>query len=264
MKYFLIILFSFTLQVNAQKNLVQLFETAAVNCKGDSSSFVYENDTLRIDYVFWANNGIMAFRILNKSDKPLYINWFKSAYIGDGVRSQYWSDNAKLAVNYEAIAKANSVNFPPVKGYIGSTIADKSAQEKISSIPPKSCLQKLSIYLIEEPFKKWGSDFTQSTVPRHDNAKVQTVIYSKQFTSDNSPLNFRNFLALSFKDDFSNEFYLDNQFYVQSVTVMERDHFWDDVPTIENQYQDYRDFPNRNYHITRFKRGTSFFLRVKQ
>ena len=45
------------------------------------------------------------------------------------------------------------------------------------------------------------------------------------FRRKNSLVHFRNFLTFSFKEDFSTEFYADNEFYVSEMDEMDEKHF---------------------------------------
>jgi len=242
---------------------VQIYETEGVNIKKTKDYYTYENDTLRIDYVFWADGGVMAFRVINKTEKPLYIDWFKSAYISNTGRSQYWNERIKQEISREGISRRNTIVFPAVQGYTGSLIAERVNTEKISFIPPKSFIEKNACYLTEVYFTKWDTGYTQQTVPRRDDPKIQTVISYKAFTKETSPLNFKNFLTLSFNENFISEFYIQHEFYVKSVTAMERNHFWDDVADSHvNDNADWKSFKNSFYSKTQYKKGADFYYQT--
>ena len=241
---------------------IQLYETESTNAKKTKDCYTYENDTIRVDYVFWADGGVIAFRVLNKTNKPIYVDWFKSSYISNSQRYQYWTDKTKTEVNFEAVSRRNTIDFPAIIGYSGSAVATRTKPERISFIPPKSYIQKIGYYLTQSHFTNWETDFTKKTEPRKDQPKIMTTIYSKQFSKETSPLVFRNFLTASFKEDFSSEFYVDNEFYVKSVTDIERNQFWDDLPNPDNRTYDYRDFKNPYYSTTHFKNPTDFYFKT--
>ncbi|MCW3127827.1 MAG: hypothetical protein JWO03_3485 [Bacteroidetes bacterium] len=256
----LLVLCSFS---GAKQFIIQIYETEGVNIKKYQDYYTYENDTLRMDYVFWADGGVMAFRIINKTDKPLYINWFKSAYVSNIGRSQYWNEQNKQEISREGISRRNKIVYPAVKGYTGSVAADRVKPEKISFIPPNSFIEKNSCYLTEEYFTDWGKDYKLSIVPRHDDPKFETKIFEKEFTPSNSPLTFRNFVTLSFNEHFTSEFYISHDFYVKSITAMERNHFWDDVVDEHvNDTHDWRSFRNNFYSKTQYKKGADFYYQT--
>ena len=50
--------------------------------------FNFENDSVKITYSFYGNNAPVSIQVFNKLDKPLYIDWQRSAaIIGDNAVS---------------------------------------------------------------------------------------------------------------------------------------------------------------------------------
>ena len=71
---------------------VQLFKTSTTNTKLINDKFVYENDTLKIEYFFWEQKGVMSFEITNKFGLPIYIDWKNSSFIVNDQKLNYWED----------------------------------------------------------------------------------------------------------------------------------------------------------------------------
>ena len=59
------------------KSSVQVYETKSTNTSVENGLSVYENDSLKITYSFWAENGLITFAIYNKLNVPLYVDWKK-------------------------------------------------------------------------------------------------------------------------------------------------------------------------------------------
>ena len=57
-----------------------------------NNELVFENDTVKITYDFWAKNGIMSFNIYNNFNEPVYFDWKKSAFIPNNKMISYWRD----------------------------------------------------------------------------------------------------------------------------------------------------------------------------
>lgn len=97
---------------------VLLIEVQSTNCSSVGDFLNYENDTIRVAYAFWAENGKMGIFIYNKSDKPIYIDWKKCSFIIEGTKQDYWQD----------ITTMNSSSSSSVSGYSESqaTSATKS------------------------------------------------------------------------------------------------------------------------------------------
>ena len=196
---------------------VQLYETEATNSIEKNNSYIYENDTLKIVYLFWADKGQLRFSIYNKTTKPLYIDWFKSALITNSSAKDYFKDKQRFG-------------FIPPKSYISNSANNPLAYSH---------------------YTKWGTDYTQKTEARNDNPKAHTTISSKQFTKENSPWNFRNYLTFSFNENFSNEFSVENEYYVKTISAMDVRQFWDSIPQ------------NGNSTTTRYEKAKDFYLKVK-
>ena len=78
--------------VGCTPQYMQVFNIESNKAKLSKDFFVYENDTVKISYSFWANHGLMAFSIYNKLDKPIYIDWKNSAFIYNSNKLNYWID----------------------------------------------------------------------------------------------------------------------------------------------------------------------------
>ena len=121
---------------------VQLFETKSTNSILENGLFVYETDTIKITYAFWADKGIISFSIYNKLENPIYIDWKKSAFIDNSNKLNYWVDEE---INTSISYNANYFyNGPLLKaGYsisegVGMEVSKKLKAERITFIPPKS------------------------------------------------------------------------------------------------------------------------------
>jgi len=73
-------------------NRVQVYDTAATNCKITDGYWVYESDTIKVTYEFWGNKGVMSISIYNKIDRPIYIDWENSSFIHNDKKLDYWVD----------------------------------------------------------------------------------------------------------------------------------------------------------------------------
>ena len=206
----------------------QIFQTVSPNLKKDGKSFLtYENDTLIIKYYFWANEGILAFSIFNKLDKPIYIDWKKSSYIKNGTKIDYWVDEEIFnSTTYVSSLSGRSAIWSGLGVSISAaeTSAKRSKPERLTFIAPKSLYSKSSFKLYDEKELVLSSrspiDLMQSVYDKKKSVKT----YIATFHKENSPLVFRNFLSVSTSEKFETEAYIDNEFYVSKVT---------ELPTVE-------------------------------
>ena len=77
------------------KSFIQIFDTSTRNCKSQNGFFVFENDTLKITYSFWASKGVMSFAVYNKLNKPIYVDWKNSSFIQNDNKMDYWVDETQ-------------------------------------------------------------------------------------------------------------------------------------------------------------------------
>lgn len=257
MKLFIYLLV-FTVLVSGCKSYIQVFETKTINTVKEGEFYVYETDTLKITYAFWTKKGILSFSVYNKLDKPIYIDWKKSSYIDNSNKFNYWVDEEIIkSVSYYGSYFYDGPLLKPgfsINEGIGAVAASKVKVERITFIPPKSNYYRSQFYLLPLSYYEFDlkSDFTDTN--RNDKPKKTTRVYYNEFSKQNSPLDFRNFLAFSMTEDFEDEFYVDNEFYLSKMLEMDYRHF---------KYREKEE--NGNYvYIRPFKKQTSFYLYVPE
>jgi hypothetical protein len=195
------------------------------------SYLTFENDTIQIVYSFWNENGIMAFNVYNKLNVPLYIDWKKSSFIDMGNKLDYFFDievkknNASYTnylnnrkINFTDLFSLNNVGFVS-----GQEISRK--EERITFIPPKSSINLSKYLIMPDSFFGLNNDYRLRIDERSDNPKKTTKVYYKELNENTSPKKFRNFLTLSLTENFGNEFYIDNSFFISKIEIIDDIHF---------------------------------------
>lgn len=186
--------------------------------KEDNGQFYYEDDTIKILYSFWEENGIMAFSIFNKLNVPIYVDWKKSSFISYGVKSNYYSENEVVET------KGKSVNSPYLfKGtydwsrwYQGDVNTWQSnsvvlKDERIMFLPPKASTGKAK-YKLTNGYANMDNAYNKK-VGDDKQIKVRVLDIDK----DSTDFFFRNFITYSTKESFDNEYYINNEFYIRKV-----------------------------------------------
>lgn len=168
------------------------------NTKQIQNGLVFENDSIKITYKFWTLNGAMSFDIYNKLNIPVYFDWKKSAFIPNDKMKSYWQDETNT------IGVSASSAYYIYGGTFGGKIKSKSKsirEERVGVVLPHSFI----------------SSNKYSLVP------PKTTFPIKTFNISNSPLRFRNYLTISIFEQFDKDvFYIDNEFFVQSVEKIRR------------------------------------------
>lgn len=228
--------------------MIQIFETQTNNTKLKEDYYVYETDTVRISYNFWAKNGVVEMEIYNKLDKPIYVDWKSSAFIYNGTKLNYWED--------ETISNSTGIYGGyfykgPLTSQLGAHVSTTVTQkpEKITFIPPNSNYYRSQFYLMPISYYELSLNTQSVVVPRKDNPKKMTTVYSQDFSSENSPLKFRNFLAFSLFENCTSLFYTDNGFYLSAIKEMD--------------YRHYRGYDDLNMSYEAAYKRTAFYIPIQ-
>jgi len=264
MRLFVICIVVVTL-VGCSPRYVQLFKTKANNSISTDSTYKYESDTLLINYSFWYNKGIMAFSIYNKLSIPLYIDWKRSSFVSNIYKFNYWSDEvvtkgksftSTVGSSYGGIFRYNGPLIIPYLTLNNTSTASSSSfeskavkPERITFIPPKSVIYKSTYFLTDKDYAdKTGS--IQSLEKRADKPKrKKTTVYTKSFSKANSPIVFRNFMTISTSENFNNESYIDNGFFVHEIKLIDKRHF--EVWQLDSK--------GKTIYVNKYKKGVDFF-----
>jgi hypothetical protein len=181
-------------------------------------AFVLETDTMRLAYDFYSPNGSVRFIIRNKLNRPLYIDWGKSAFIQGTDRVPYWED----AVEFNTRFRSTGIDWTSwLSTNRGSVQGTMRREDRISFIPPGTEIRQVKF--IAKPgdqlrFKPTLTPETESVRVRTQTGReIDSPLLRYRFEESSSPLVFRNYLTFSTDERFTNEFYVDSQFYVTEV-----------------------------------------------
>lgn len=181
--------------------------------QNDKSEFLIENDSVSISYSFYGENGPIHIALFNKLDKPLYIDWGKSALIVNGQSSSLYKDESRITANateYKIIPESTIVNST---SNIEGTIAKN---DKVTFIPPHSNISA-NRYVLRSKFFDTPVQLSERKALYTTQGKVNARKFS--FSKEDSPLSFRIFLSISGDESFKNPVQLDNTFWVSDYFV---------------------------------------------
>ena len=196
----------------------RLIECEAVDGRTDGNkNIVFENDTVKVEYNLWGENGNMYFNVYNKLSVPLYVDWYKCAYI-EGERKY----------DYTGVIKERKTFIPPMTkvsnpvqyyllGDVTTVYATSNAsgsKVKITGVDLRND-KNSTVEQVAKTYKKSGKE----------------KVFSKSYTSATSPLNFRSFITVSTCESADectngkNMLFIDNSFYVKKITEMKQKQF---------------------------------------
>lgn len=247
------------------KSYIQVYETNSNLSEDEENFYIYENDTLKITYSFWMEKGVMAFTIYNKLDKPIYIDWKKSSYIDNSVKLNYWEEEERNKTvsshrGYYYSGPLLRAGISPSFG-ITSSVSTTIKVERVTFIPPQSNYYRSEFRIMPYGYYK---KISKENVEYHTsikNSDKTTKVYVINFVKNNSPLIFRNFLTFSLSENFNNEFYVDNEFYVTKISEMSEKQFGGYKLNETGKWYVRDDTGNKVYE-SNYEKPTSFFIKV--
>lgn len=218
MKYTFFLLFALTLLVSCTPT-IQVVTLRGSNVHPAEEGLVLDNDTLTLQYSFASERGEMKLSVVNKLNKPLYIDWKQSSFIIGQTKFDYWHDVADVNVSTSGyIYRYGHSNISSVNLSTGGSI---TKENPVSFIPPHTKATKRQfIVLPNGTVPTLGTPAISQEQARWATKSKKTVtIHTYTYPSEHSPLRFRNYLTLSTDRDFKTEFYIDTQFWASNVRV---------------------------------------------
>lgn len=213
---------------------VQVYDIASVS-KLDQNKYdqyTFENDTVIVNYMFWASRGKMQVKIENKLLVPIYINWSQSTYTIEGVEipmspyiDKFTDKEYKMYEKYKvADPTLTDMDYEWKKQtHTGQPVKEK---DQIIEILSKSTYTKGNYYLA--PIAGLVID-TNATciVDKHSTIKNQKAfVYVKEYTQNDSPIKFASKLVVSTDKSFTSKVSsITQNFYVSKISEMDAKHF---------------------------------------
>jgi len=201
----------------SQKTL--LYETKS-NLPMDHSKnqYIFDNDTLRIEYDFWANKGILSYRIFNKLDVPIYIDWKKSSFILNGRKLDYWTD--------QTATKTSGYSYGYYRNlWLSESASVTSHPERVLFLAPKSYI-RADRFVICPVASRIPDDANHSIIPVPSVSGKFISVRRQEYDESGSPLVFRNYLTYSLTEQSTAENHINNAFYVVKVYELKRMDFF--------------------------------------
>lgn len=175
----------------------------------DVKGFVLETDSVQISYQFNAPNGPVQIEIYNKTLRPLYLDWSKSAIVVNGETHPYWRNESSIS----AVADGRIVATDRRTTYSSQSISGKlSRPARTDFIPPNSSLRKAPVTLAPEFFTRPAVAQNKRT---ESKGALEVKIY--EYDSSDSPLQFRSYLTISTDPDFVTVSTFDHAFWISHI-----------------------------------------------
>ncbi|MBD1385243.1 hypothetical protein IDJ75_08125 [Mucilaginibacter rigui] len=166
-----------------------------------TGDFEFENDSVKIAYSFYGPNAPVTVNVQNKLNKPLYIDWQKSALIIDGAAVSYAPDKVAITGSINAQTDSYHYNNNPSfsnPGYTtGSINAVAGLPKNTTFLPPHSQSSNTSVRLTKGFLNIPDSVFHKvRMVYKYQDTVSLTKVKSADFSDQSSPLRFKSYLTL--------------------------------------------------------------------
>jgi hypothetical protein len=236
MKYFyltvnviiLFIIFGCTPDVlNNFDHRIQIMEVKSPNCFTDGRILQYENDTIRIGYMFWSNGGTMGLYIHNKLKRPIYIDWKKTSFITESTKHDYWDENVVIKESGTSGGSSMRIMGVFLNNSSFSSLTKLTKSERITFLPPGTTIEK-TLFRIADEFVTLDESIYKDTLlmlkqndwltdHNYYDKKTKVRILIDKYTEETSPLKFSSFITYSLDEKFSDEAYVNSPFYVSHI-----------------------------------------------
>lgn len=168
-----------------------------------TGDWVFENDSVKVSYSFNGQNGPVTVGVYNKLEKPVYVDWEKSALIIDDNAISYVPNN--IAVNGNVYAVASHFYYgnsnwllPTATSYTNANIsANISVPKNATYLPPHTRSSISTVYLKDS--KIYFTDTAYHVMPltkTYGDAVTSDPVRSASFTKESSPFKFKSYLTM--------------------------------------------------------------------
>lgn len=173
---------------------------------------VMENDSFNITYNFYGRNIPIEMKILNKLNKPVYVDWKRSSLIVDGKAVSYMPENLNIAGSSTGSSVAWTKDMA---SHTASFAASAALPVDWQLIPPQSHIIRMPLG-VTSGLRVPDSQFVRAKVALNDGFKKS--VKKAEFTFDNTPLRFKSFLTFQVGDGVAQQMvFYEHEFYVSRV-----------------------------------------------
>ncbi|MBK8808561.1 MAG: hypothetical protein IPO21_18770 [Bacteroidales bacterium] len=239
---------------------VQIFDVRSKLDTNNRQQYYYENDLLKITYLFWGEKGKMKVSIENKSDKPLYIDWAKSFYQINDDKLSYspeeniTEENKKVYMRYLANNPTLTSMDYEMNSYSATGTLYDTKVEGVTKIDKTSTYTRSKYHIVPGDVYKFDVATVPRSEARNDEAGGMADVYEVSFDAANSPITFQSVIMYSVNESFTDEQQLAHEFYVSKITETDAKHFR--APKIGKTMEGYPiyKFP--------FRKSTKFYVEM--
>ncbi|MDR2950880.1 MAG: hypothetical protein LBV71_16960 [Prevotella sp.] len=184
--------------------------------KVDNGDFLLETDSLWIAYCFKGGGGPVQITVFNKSDKPLYVDWKRSALIIDNVAMTYAGEKIDYSGDWDTFYSNQTYSWG---GFDSQAVLPKG----VSFVPPQTMISETPLSLNPNFEHINNKSYRDSRIGNTQNIAVK--VKRLDFEQGNSPLAFKSYLTVYFQSDrplvYEQDFYLETLLKTNAIKPLE-------------------------------------------
>jgi hypothetical protein len=186
--------------------------------QNDAREFVVENDSLRLKYRFNGHNAPVHLIVENRLNKPIYIDWKRSALIMNNKAITY--KPGTLTVSGSTYTSVDNWMSRATRGYSSaSTSSDFSSTVEfpgdLEFIPPTAYINQSTLALTSSFHTGSKGEFSRVRVPMA--AGMMGNVMRATYDESNSPLKFSSYITLFMDQEFTKPVVFHHSFYVSEI-----------------------------------------------
>lgn len=196
---------------------IQVVTLRGSNLKPTNEGLVLDNDTLTLRYSFASERGLMNITLVNKLNRPLYVDWQRSSFITGKKTFTYWHDIANVN-----LASSGYIYQYGRSGFASASLSTTGTIDKevsVAFIPPHSQLTKQQFVVFPTGIVPTSGTPDERREPARWSSKKLVNVSTYFYQNVQSPLRFRNYLTLSTTKEFATEFGIDTQFWASDIRI---------------------------------------------
>ncbi len=201
----------------------QLYKVKSKDVTKTENAIIYENNDIKVIYNFWDNYGNSSFLVHNKLNDDIFIDLQNSHLIINGLAKTYFQNRtyeknssksfSHKSYDYNNFNSTDFYNTSEESESVSETSNTISyTEKKIICIPSKAAKKIIGFKLSNSIYRDCYLFRYPST-----NSYYHNPIKTKQFNSNNSPLNVRNIISYGLnRENINNK--IENDFWVFEIT----------------------------------------------
>ncbi|WP_293918637.1 MULTISPECIES: hypothetical protein [unclassified Sphingobacterium] len=209
LKYFLVALCTLFILNSCSTTYLTTIDSQSLSKDAKSGKFVFENDTIKIEYGFNGSNTSVHTRITNKLGVPIAVDLGSSALVVNGQAISYSGNEVKLNARVNAgswtsgydLGNGNSVGYSSLSGNVnGSATLPKS----MLFVPPHSYIENNFLSLK----RQFGSLYQKPLSQKVNITTIDGNLMPARFDSfsvDATPMNMESYLTFAVVDKVNNK-----------------------------------------------------------